>query len=126
MIRDMKSIMITAVLASLPICVLLTGAAVLFSRERTVASSAQLLGAGCFMVVVAAHFAEALQWLPSMRWGAPHSLGHYLDLSGAVLGATLFPLGYLFHALRGEPTSSRDLRNLCRRRFDAPTRDRPS
>jgi hypothetical protein len=26
-----------------------------------------------------------------MRWGLEHSIGHYLDLSGAVLGLTLFP-----------------------------------
>jgi hypothetical protein len=31
--------------------------------------------------------------------GLEHSAGHYLDLSAAVLGFTLFPLGYLLHAL---------------------------
>lgn len=29
-----------------------------------------------------------------------HSVGHYLDLWGAVLGLTLFPIGYLLHALK--------------------------
>src|SRR6266705_3327606 len=28
-----------------------------------------------------------------------HSVGHYLDLGSAVLGLTLFPIGYLLHAL---------------------------
>ncbi len=34
-----------------------------------------------------------------MQWGHENSVGHYLDLSSAVLGLTLFPLGYLFQAL---------------------------
>ena len=34
-----------------------------------------------------------------MRWGDEHSAGHYLDLVSAVLGGTLFPVGYLLHAL---------------------------
>jgi hypothetical protein len=34
-----------------------------------------------------------------MHWGLEHSLGHYLDFWSAVLGLTLFPIGYLLHAL---------------------------
>jgi len=34
-----------------------------------------------------------------MQWGSNHSVGHYLDLGSAVLGLTLFPIGYLLHAL---------------------------
>jgi hypothetical protein len=41
----------------------------------------------------------ALQLLPSMHWGLPDSVGHYLDLGSAALGVTLFPLGYLWQAL---------------------------
>src|SRR5437016_14275757 len=37
--------------------------------------------------------------LPWMQWGSNHSVGHYLDLGSAVLGLTLFPIGYLLHAL---------------------------
>ena len=51
------------------------------------------------MVVVVTHVCEALHLLPSMYWGQPQSVGHYLDLSSAVLGLTLFPIGYLLHAL---------------------------
>jgi hypothetical protein len=57
----------------------------------------QLIGAGGFMLVVFAHAAEAFHWWPGMQWGAEHSTGHYLDLAGAVVGLTLFPLGYLLH-----------------------------
>ena len=35
-----------------------------------------------------------------MNWGSENSAGHYLDLSSAILGGTLFPIGYLLHALR--------------------------
>jgi hypothetical protein len=29
-----------------------------------------------------------------MHWGDPQSVGHYLDLSSAVAGVTLLPVGY--------------------------------
>ena len=78
---------------------LFCGAIVLFCRERSVSSYLQLIGAGCLMVVVVAHLAEALGLFPSMRWGLPHSLGHYVDFGSAVLAFVLFPVGYLTHAL---------------------------
>jgi hypothetical protein len=51
------------------------------------------------MVVVLTHFCEALHLFRGMGWGAEHSVGHYLDFGSAVLAVTLFPLGYLLHAL---------------------------
>src|SRR5262249_31300383 len=33
------------------------------------------------------------------HWGDEHSVGHYLDFGSAILGLTLFPLGYLLHVL---------------------------
>ena len=32
--------------------------------------------------------------------GLENSVGHYIDLCSAVVAATLFPMGYLLHALR--------------------------
>ena len=78
---------------------LFLGAVVLFLREKSGSSLIQLVGAGCLLVVVAAHLSEALQLFPWMQWGLPHSLGHYVDLWSAVVGLTLFPVGYLSHAL---------------------------
>jgi len=78
---------------------LFLGAVVLFLREKSGSSLIQLVGAGCLLVVVAAHVSEALQLFPWMQWGLPHSLGHYVDLWSAVVGLTLFPVGYLSHAL---------------------------
>jgi hypothetical protein len=51
------------------------------------------------LLAVFAHAAESFRWLPSMRWGAEHSAGHYLDLAGAAIGLTLFPLGYFIHVI---------------------------
>jgi len=51
------------------------------------------------MLVVFTHLSEALHLFPWMGWGLEHSIGHYLDFWSVVLGLTLFPAGYLFHAL---------------------------
>ena len=88
-----------ALLALVPVCMLFAGSAVLFFRAKTVASFLQLLGAGCLVIVVFTHLSESLHLFPWMNWGSPHSIGHYLDFWNAVLGLTLFPIGYLLHAL---------------------------
>jgi len=82
-----------------PMCVLFSGAVILVFRRRTVSAFLQLLGSGFLMAVVVAHVAEALHLFPSMQWGLPQSIGHYVDLWSAVLGLTLFPVGYLAHTL---------------------------
>jgi hypothetical protein len=76
------------------------GALILFLHEKSISFWLQLIGAGSLMVVVLAHIAEALNLLPWMYWGLPYSVGHYIDFGNAVLGLTLFPLGYLLHAFR--------------------------
>jgi hypothetical protein len=58
-----------------------------------------ILAEALALVVVVAHFCEALHLLPWMGWGLEHSPGHYVDLVGAVLDATLFPLGYVVDVL---------------------------
>jgi hypothetical protein len=97
--------LVRALVALVPAGMLFAGSAVLFFRGKTVGSLPQLLGAGCLVVVVLEHVAEALQWFPSMHWGDEQSIGHYIDLSSAVLGVTLFSVGYLFEALRGREAS---------------------
>jgi len=88
-----------ALVAMVPAGMLLSGSVVLFIRGKTVCSSLQLLGAACLVVVVLTHVSEALRLFPWMHWGLKHSPGHYLDLWNAILGLTLFPIGYLLHAL---------------------------
>jgi hypothetical protein len=96
----MNATLCIALLALAPVSVLFAGSVILFLRGKTVASFLQLLGAGCLVVVVLAHVCEALHLFPWMHWGLEHSVGHYLNLWSGVLGLTLFPFGYLFHALR--------------------------
>jgi len=93
----MNVTLIKALALSVPIGALLAFAIVAFARGRTFASFVQLFGAGCLMIVVLTHVCEALQLLPSMRWGDADSAGHYLDLSSAVFGLTLFPIGFVLY-----------------------------
>ena len=99
MVTVMDTVLTKALFALAPICVLLSGTAVMFFRKRTLAVLMQLFGAGCLAVVALTHVCEALRLFPGMDWGAEHSVGHYVDLYSAVLGLTLFPAGYLLHAL---------------------------
>src|SRR5205823_8958177 len=100
MSTSMNVTLVTALVALAPVCMLFSGSAVMFFREKKVPSFLQLLGAGCLAVVVLTHICEALHLFPSMHWGLEDSVGHYLDFWSAVLGLTLFPVGYLFYALR--------------------------
>lgn len=95
----MNATLSKALVALVPAGILFVGAVLLFLRERTLGSFLQPIGAGCLVVVVLAHICEALHLFLWMLWGREHSVGHYLDLMSAVLGLTLFPVGYLLHAL---------------------------
>jgi hypothetical protein len=96
----MNATLLKGLAALVPACMLFSGSVVLFFRGKSVCSLLQLLGAGCLVVVVLTHVCEALYLFPWMHWGLEQGVGHYLDFWGAVLGLTLFPVGYLFHALR--------------------------
>jgi hypothetical protein len=103
----MNTMLFRALIALVPACLLLFGSVVWFARESTLWSFLQLFGAACLVVVVFIHIAEALNLFSSMRWGAEHSAGHYLDLWSAIFGLTLFPTGFLFHAVRRRPEGFR-------------------
>jgi hypothetical protein len=95
----MSVTLLKALVALVPASMLLSGSAVLFFKGKTLWSLLQLLGAGCLVVVVLTHVSEALRLFPWMHWGLEDSAGHYLDLWSAILGFTLFPVGYFLHAL---------------------------
>jgi hypothetical protein len=95
----MNATLSKALVALVPAGILFVGSVLLFLRGRTLGSFLQLLGAGCLVMVVLTHLCEALHLFPWMQWGSENSVGHHLDLWGAVLGLTLFPIGYLLHAL---------------------------
>mgnify|MGYP001461379140 CR=1 FL=1 len=101
----MSRTLLIASVALIPACMLFSGSVALISRARTAGSLLQLIGAGSLVTVVLTHICEALQLFPWMSWGFEDSVGHYLDVSTAVLGATLFPAGYLFYAL-GQPSAA--------------------
>lgn len=90
----MSGDLVKPLIAFVPVFALLAWSAVSFVQARSHWRLVQLAGAFCLMVVVFAHVCEALAILPSMQWGSPTSVGHYVDLSSTVLGLTLFPLGY--------------------------------
>jgi hypothetical protein len=94
-----------ALIALVPACMLFFGSIVLFFRRKTVYPFLQLLGSGCLLVVVFAHVSESLHLFSWMHWGLEHSIGHYLNLGSAVLGLTLFPTGYLLYALTNRHAS---------------------
>jgi hypothetical protein len=102
----MNATLLTALVALVPVCMLLSGSVILFLRGKRLSSLLQLIGAGCLVVVVLTHISEALHLFPWMQWGQEHSVGHYLDLWSAVLGLTLFPVGYLLHTLTQQPASA--------------------
>ena len=95
----MKASLLVSLVMLVPTALMFSGSAIWFCREKTVWSFLQLVGAGCLAIVVICHLFEAVQLFPSMHWGLENSVGHYLDFWSCVLGRTLFPVGYLFHAL---------------------------
>jgi hypothetical protein len=66
-----------------------------FRRVKSRWLLVQLVGAAALVVVACTHVCEALGWFPWMGWGRGRSAGHYLDLSSAIVGITLFPIGFL-------------------------------
>jgi succinate dehydrogenase/fumarate reductase cytochrome b subunit len=101
----MNVTLLRALAALILACLLLCGSMVMYVREKTASRVLQVVGAGGLVLVVLSHVCEAVRWLPWMGWGLENSPGHYLDLSSAVLGVTLFPVGYFLHALTKQPTS---------------------
>ena len=95
----MNAALLKGLVALVPVTMLFSGSVVLFFRGKTVCSLLQLLGAGCLVVVVLTHVCEALHLFPWMHWGLEQGVGHYLDFWSAVVGLTLFPVGYFCHAL---------------------------
>jgi hypothetical protein len=89
--------------ALVPAFILFSGSLVLFVREKTAYSVLQVVGTACLVVVVLTHVAEALHLFPGMGWGLQNSAGHYLDLGSALVGFTLFPVGYLLHTITLKP-----------------------
>lgn len=96
----MNTTLIKALVVFVPGAILLARSIALFRRDRTIYPLLQLVGTSSLVVVVLTHVFEALGAFPWMGWGRENSIGHYIDLSGAILAVTLLPFGYLMHILR--------------------------
>jgi hypothetical protein len=103
----MNTSLLKACAALVPSAALLVYSTAVFTRDRTRPAFLQLSGAVCLLVVVFTHIAEALQLFPAVRFGAPDSMGHYLDLASAVLAIILLLISF---ALRRRDTTLRRLR----------------
>jgi hypothetical protein len=86
------------------------GSILRFAKKKTRWRLLQLLGAACLGIVVLTHIAEAFHVFPEMGWGEPTSAGHYLDLTSAVLGIILLPLGYIADALSAPSSTIRRMK----------------
>jgi hypothetical protein len=96
----MNGASVKALVALIPMSVFFAGSVVISLRRKCIASFLQLFGATGLLGVVLIHVCEALGVLTGMGWGLKDSIGHYLDLLCATVGFTLFPVGYLMHAVR--------------------------
>jgi hypothetical protein len=103
----MNPMLMKALAALVPVSLLLVYSVAVFVTRKTVSAALQMVGATCLVVVVLAHVAEALHLCPAMRWGEHDSVGHYIDLSSAVLGVTLTPLGYILRRRESRPDRAR-------------------
>ena len=65
----------------------------------------QLSGTACSIMVVLTHVCEAHHLFPWMGWGPKHSVGHYLDLSLAILGFNLLTVGLILQRRRARPST---------------------
>ena len=91
--RPMNATLLKALVLAVPVASAVAWSVRAFTQSRTLGSTLQLIGAACLSVVVLVHVAEALEVMSFMRWGAPDSPGHYVDLSSAIGGIALFPTG---------------------------------
>lgn len=96
----MNGMLLKALVALVPAGMLLLGSVRLFRAAGRLSGLLQVLGAAGLVLVALTHICEGLHLFPAMGWGSEQSAGHYLDLASAICGFTLFPLGYLLHALR--------------------------
>ena len=97
--NTVNATLLKAGIVLVPVGLLFIWSVVTFARRKWVWSFLQLLGAGFLVVVILTHIFEALQLFTFMDWGSPQSVGHYLDFFSAILGLTLFPIGFLSQML---------------------------
>lgn len=91
----MTNTLVKALIVLVPAEAVLAWSVASWSGRPTRGATVQLLGAAGVTLVAVAHICEAVGFLPWFGWGAERSVGHYLDLTSALVGVTCLPVGYL-------------------------------
>jgi len=92
----MNAAVLKGLLALAAACVFLGVSLALFLTRRSLASALQALGLACFGVMALTHVFEAFAVFPTLGWGQPRSVGHYIDLTAALSGIALVVAGFVF------------------------------
>jgi hypothetical protein len=92
--------LVRAMVVFIPVSAVLVVSALVAERERSAGALLQLLGSAFLTIVVLTHVCEALGLLAWMNWGRKDSVGHYVDLAGAILGLILLTGGYVLRRMR--------------------------
>jgi hypothetical protein len=74
-------------------------------RDRRRRTTPAQLSSTCLIMVVPTHVCEAHHLFPWMGWALRHSVGHYLDLSSAILGLALLPVGFMSSKTLARPST---------------------
>ena len=82
------------IVIGVPVCIVFGASVWSFAEEKTGIALTQVVGAALLLVVIFAHLSEVFGLVPSLGWGRPNTLGHYIDLVSAIAGAILLPVGY--------------------------------
>jgi hypothetical protein len=90
----MSTVVLKGLLALVAACIFVGVSLTLSLTRRTLGSTLQALGLICFGVVALTHAFEAFAIFPTLGWGQPHSVGHYVDLVAALSGVALTLAGF--------------------------------
>lgn len=93
----MYATLIKALIALIAVCLLFYWSKKTLSKKKNLSSRLLVIGSAFLIIVPIVHIFEVTRLFAFMGWGNPHSFGHYLDLTSAVLGLTLFPFGLILH-----------------------------
>jgi len=86
----MTAATVKALLALTATCACFGISAVVLVTRRRFRSALLAIGTGCFGLMALTHVFEGFSILPAFGWGQPRSVGHFIDLSAALLGIVLF------------------------------------
>ena len=102
----MNATLVKALIGLILVGILVAVSVAQVTRKRTPASFLGLFGAGCLVVVALTHVTEALRLFPRMQWGDPYSIGHYIDMTSAILGIALLLGGYVLQVYRSSRSTA--------------------